>query len=198
MLTFFCLTLTCDGHVVSCFCLNCLPDPYLILFRSMSNVVMKWYTLICNNRDSEIKFYAVLTNIEEILLLTFVYKVISSVTCYILQNGLLLFTELINSVFKKLHSFLNSGKYHVQIALLSFQPGLFSSLQGKLVLAESSLPAAGSSWHPEGSLVVFPADSLLYSEVPALVVLLFYELGSHLILLLDIFKIPSEGFNPSF
>ncbi|XP_074408134.1 uncharacterized protein C8orf34 homolog isoform X2 [Zonotrichia albicollis] len=57
----------------------------------------------------------------------------------------------------------------------------------KVILAQSSLPADASSWQPEGSfssLMVFPTDSVLYSDVPALVVLMFYELGRHLVLLM--------------
>lgn len=45
--------------------------------------------------------------------------------------------------------------------------------------------------------MVFPADSVLYSEVPALVVLMCYELGRHLVLLLYILKISSDGFHNS-
>lgn len=57
----------------------------MIVFSSMPNVVVKCqFTLICDNRDSEVKFYPVLTNTEEIFLLMFVYKVIPSVTCKIL------------------------------------------------------------------------------------------------------------------
>jgi len=52
----------------------------MTLFGSMVSLVMKCYTLVYYNRDTEVMFCPVISDTEEILLLTFVYMVFTSMT----------------------------------------------------------------------------------------------------------------------